>query len=221
MAKINYTGGVIRNIKVKLSKAILNAQDKNPENKKEIRRVFQMANRRIQNIERTEEFSPALIALNKETSGYTKFSMNQTWVELKKSYSQAVSFLNQPTSTAAGTRQYNDSLKNRYDLTDLEYSAIADRFRGKLTSLSGSSFVEKYLMRYKDFTGELEAEASSLSSQIESEAKQIEQALQDDLKKESDDIAERLLQDTVEMGRKLENDYNNGKFDNIMKGFKM
>ena len=166
--------------KIHVDKQILEAVEKRGYLTKEIRRVFQMANRRIQNIERTGLLSPAVIALNKgDIKGYTKFSMNHEWEDLKIEYAKAVSFLQQPTSTATGTREYTKYLKTTYNLNDNEFRLMEDKLMGKIASVSDERFLEQYLMQYKDFTGELENEAKDVSDQIEDEATRIENALDD------------------------------------------
>lgn len=171
--------------KTELKKEIIAAVESSPEMRKEIRRVFHQANRRIENIESKGLLSPAVKALNKgDVTGFSKFAVgNLSWEELKREYAKAVAFLRQPTSTASGTRQYSNHLKSAYGLTDKEFNLMADRINNKLQSISDSDFIEKYLMRYKDFTGDLESEASDVSSQIESDAISLENALQDDIEK--------------------------------------
>ena len=166
-----------------LRQDILTAPKSMPNLRKEISRVFQVANRRIQNIEKKGEFSPAVVALNKgDIKGYTKFSMQATsWTELKKEYTKAITFLQQPTSTATGTGQYNNFIKQKYDLTEDEYKLISDNYLEKLTSVSDINFVERYLMRYKDFTGDIETEARSVSEQLERDAVLLTDALQNEI----------------------------------------
>lgn len=148
--------------------------------RKEIARVFQQANRRIQNVEKTGLVSPAVVALNKgNIKGFAKFSMKHDWNDLKIEYSKAVSFLQQPTSTASGTREYSDHLKKSYDLNDKEFKLMQDKLMGKIASVSDERFLEQYLMKYKDFTGELEQESRDVSDQIEDDAVRIENALDD------------------------------------------
>lgn len=155
----------------------------------EIRRIFQVANRRIQNIESKDLVSPALQALNKgDIKGYTKFSMKHSWEDLKTEYSKAISFLRQPTSTASGTREYNKHLQQAYDLTPDEFNLMAKKLNDTLTSLSDTDFVEKYLMRYKDFTGELERTVSDVSQQIEDEAVAVQKAIDNELDRIQDDV---------------------------------
>lgn len=166
--------------KIHVDKQILEAVEKRGYLTKEIRRVFQMANRRIQNIERLGIVSPAVIALNKgDIKGFTKFSMAHDWEELKIEYAKAVSFLQQPTSTATGTKEYAKHLQTTYGLNDKEFKLMQDKLIGKIASISDERFLEQYLMQYKDFTGELETEAKDVSDQIEEEGKRIENALDD------------------------------------------
>lgn len=190
MARINYKSGVFRTLKVELSKEIISATESSTEMRGEIRKIFQRANRRIQNIQAKGLLSPAVTALGKgDVKGFTKFSMKQDWQSLKIEYGRAVSFLRQPTSTATGTRQYNEHLKSVYNLTDKEFALMAKSITDKITSISDSNFVEKYLFNYKDFTGDLEQAAADVSDQIESDSVNLANALQDDIREQADRIS--------------------------------
>lgn len=167
---------------VHIKKKVINAIESSPELRKEISRVFQRANRRIQNVEKTGIVSPAVVALNKgDIKGFAKFSMKHDWNDLKIEYAKAVSFLQQPTSTASGTREYAEHLKKTYNLTDKEFSIMQNNLVGKIASVSDQKFLEQYLMQYKDFTGELEQESRDVSDQIESDAVKIADSLQNDI----------------------------------------
>ena len=109
--------------------------------------------------------------------------MKHDWNDLKIEYSKAVSFLQQPTSTASGTREYSNHLKKSYDLNDKEFKLMQDKLMGKIASVSDERFLEQYLMQYKDFTGELEQESRDVSDQIEDDAVRIENALDDAIDK--------------------------------------
>lgn len=192
--------------KTRLNKEILKAVESSPELRKEISRVFQQANRRIQNIEKAGLISPAVAALHRDAGKYTKFSMNKDWESLKIEYGKAISFLRQPTSTASGTRQYNEHLRTTYNLSKDEFDLMARNLQGKLNSVSDTEFIEKYLMRYKDFTGELEQSALDISTQIESEAVSIQRAIDDNIQREANKISGQL----DEVDREI---------DRIIKGF--
>lgn len=183
--------------KVQLDKQILTAVESRGYLRKEIARVFQQANRRIQNVEKTGIVSPAVVALNKgNITGFTKFSMRHSWEDLKIEYSKAVSFLRQPTSTATGTKEYAEHLKKAYDLDDKSFALMQDKLMGKIASVSDERFLEQYLMQYKDFTGELEQESKDVSDQIEDDAVKIENALDDTLEQIGNDPnAEAFIND--------------------------
>ena len=194
MPRIEYSIKILNRLnKTKLRQDVIKAMESSPEYRAEIRRVFQMANRRIQNIESAGLMSPAVAALNKgDITGYSKFSMSgKTWEELKLEYGRAVAFLRQPTSTATGVRQYNIHLQKAYDLTPDEFNLMARALQGKLSSLSDSAFVDRYLMRYKDFTGEMEQSAADISTQIESEAESLRRAIDAQIQKEADEVVQR------------------------------
>lgn len=200
--KIQFTKSVFgATQRAKIKKEILQAVESSPEYRKEIARVFQMANRRIQNIEQSGQLSPAVQALNKgDVKGFTKFSMRGDWNTLKIEYGKATSFLRQPTSTAQGARQYGQHLQRMYDLTPDEYDLMARNLQGKLNSASDSDFVERYLMRYKDFTGEMEQSASDISTQIESEAQSISRAIDAEIERQANEVADQMedIQDDIE-----------------------
>lgn len=200
--KIKFTKSVFgATQRAKIKKEILQAVESSPEYRKEIARVFQMANRRIQNIEQSGQLSPAVQALNKgDVKGFTKFSMKGDWNTLKIEYGKAISFLRQPTSTAQGARQYGQHLQRMYDLTPDEYNLMARNLQGKLNSVSDSDFVERYLMRYKDFTGEMEQSASDISTQIESEAQSISRAIDAEIERQANEVADAMedMQNDIE-----------------------
>lgn len=215
MAKLGYKIKFTKSVfgatqRAKIKKEILQAVESSPEYRKEIARVFQMANRRIQNIEQSGQLSPAVQALNKgDVKGFTKFSMKGDWNTLKIEYGKAISFLRQPTSTAQGARQYGQHLQRVYDLTPDEYNLMARNLQGKLNSVSDSDFVERYLMRYKDFTGEMEQSASDISTQIESEAQSISRAIDAEIERQAKEVADAI----EETGNNIERILRNfGKF---------
>lgn len=188
--------------KVQLDKQILTAVESRGYLRKEIARVFQQANRRIQNVEQSGIVSPAVVALNKgDIQGFTKFSMRHNWEDLKIEYAKAVSFLRQPTSSATGTKEYAEHLKKAYDLDDKSFTLMQNKLMGKIASVSDERFLEQYLMQYKDFTGELEQESKDVSDQIEDDAVRIENALDDALEQIGNDPnAEAFINDVDGMG---------------------
>ena len=206
MAKIKFTSRVWKSTKNQIRKEILQAAESDPEFRREIARVFQQANRRIQNIESKGLLSPAVQALNKgDIQGFTKFSMNHDWNNLKIEYGKAIAFLRQPTSTATGTNEYAKHLQREYDITPDEYNLMARSLHGKLNSVSDSEFVERYLMRYKDFTGEMEQSASDISTQIESEAQSISRAIDAEIERQANEVSGALNDIANDIERILRN----------------
>ena len=205
--KIKFTKSVYgATQRAKIKKEILQAVESSPEYRKEIARVFQIANRRIQNIEQSGQLSPAVQSLNKgDIKGFTKFSMKGDWNTLKIEYGKAISFLHQPTSTAQGARQYGQHLQRIYDLTPEEYNLMSRSLQGKLNSVSDSDFVERYLMRYKDFTGEMEQSASDISTQIESESQSISRAIDAEIERQANEVADTMEDIENETERILRN----------------
>lgn len=187
-----------------IKKEILNAVESSKDFRREISRVFQQANRRIQNVENSGVVSPAVTALNKgDIKGFTKFSMRNDWETLKLEYAKAVSFLQQPTSTATGTREYANHLKKTYNLSDTEFSIMQNKLMGKIASVSDERFLEQYLMQYKDFTGELETESKDISDQIESDAISFNNALEnaiDDATNQVTDAISTILENFDKFG---------------------
>ena len=92
-----------------------------PDLKKQMLKTFQKANRRIQNVRNADLSSPAVQQLISERGdkGYTFFSGANLdprnpidWEQLKYEYGRAIAFLNNPTSSARGARQYINYYKN-------------------------------------------------------------------------------------------------------------
>lgn len=99
---------------------------------KEIKRVFQVANRRIQNIEKADLYSPPLEALGITTGKYTKFSVKgKDWKSLLREYNKAISFLNDERSTARGARAFKREFMVQQDMNEEEYKAFSKNRLGK------------------------------------------------------------------------------------------
>ena len=97
-----------------------------PDLKKQMLKTFQKANRRIQNVKNAGLSSPAVQQLISERGdkGYTFFSGANLdprnpidWEQLKYEYGRAMSFLNNPTSSARGARQYINYYKNELGIS--------------------------------------------------------------------------------------------------------
>ena len=97
-----------------------------PDLKKQMLKTFQKANRRIQNVKNAGLSSPAVQQLISERGdkGYSFFSGANLdprnpidWEQLKYEYGRAIAFLNNPTSSARGARQYINYYKNELGIS--------------------------------------------------------------------------------------------------------
>ena len=191
---LKFTSTVAKQFKNKLSKDIVTATESSPELRKEIRRVFQQANRRIQNIEKAGVFSPAVAALGKgDVQGYSKFSVKgfgntgDSWQALKKEYAKAVSFLNQPTSSASGAKQFEQQVKQQMNLDDKLWKNIRETIIGNYNSVSSDLLLA---LPYSDFMQEVYSRAAdSSSSQMERDAKAAERDIQDKIDRTAKELA--------------------------------
>lgn len=189
--------------KVRLNRNIITSENSVPELRKEIRRIFQMANRRIQNIENAGVFSPALEALNLETdvNTFSKFSVTgKTWTEIKIEYAQAVEFLRKPTSTASGAKQFNETIRKQLDLTPEEYKRISQQFiknEEPEAAFFMSSDVQQMSIQFENAVKDISEQLENAADRLENTA-DLEKALQSDLSTGYMDIPENDLKTILE-----------------------
>lgn len=190
---VNFSTKVTRGLNNKLRQDIMESVEGTPAMRKEIRRVFQMANRRIQNIEKSGVFSPAVASLGKgDIHNYSKFSIKgfgntgAEWTELKKEYAKAIAFLNQPTSSATGAREFEEQVKKQMDIDEELWDALREQI------LMGYNSVESQLLLalpYADFMQEIYSRTvKDVSSKMEEDAKKILDKLDKNINKTSEDI---------------------------------
>lgn len=166
---IRFDKSVLKSIKIAVRPEIMRAYESDKDIRNEMKRVFQQANRRIQNIRRKKLISPAITALGDIPEGYTVFGMKGSFNELKIQYAKAIAFLQQPTSTARGARTYGEYIKSTYKLSDTEYKAAGGALTKAVQSLSDSKLGQA-LLQYKDFSGYFENSATDVAALIEEES---------------------------------------------------
>ena len=180
--------------KEKARKDIINAIEGNSEFRKEIRRVFQVANRRIQNIEQGGYYSPALASLGKSgVKGYSKFSVKgfgntgSDWNTLLKEYTKAINFLNSPTSTATGAKEFELQVKQKFNVPDDLWDYVKADVIGGTTSMS-DEMLQK--LPYSQLVeGAYDSAYRSVSSQIEKGALELAKGIQSDINRTADQLA--------------------------------
>ena len=212
MAKIKYSSKVISRTKTELNKEITVSLESTPEFRKEIARIFQQANRRIQNIEKSGYLSPAVESLNLDPSaGYSKFNFgDKNWAELKIEYAKAVSFLQKPSSTASGAKQYENHIREAYNLNQWEFDAIKHKLQNKFLTPAETAFTSGAGMRYSDYSGEFENYKQSLADQIESDAEKM---------RNTQALDAALDRDLAKIMPEIANDIAKDEINRIMKGF--
>lgn len=180
--------------KEKARKDIINAIEGNSEFRKEIRRVFQIANRRIQNIEQGGYYSPALASLGKSgVKGYSKFSVKgfgntgSDWNTLLKEYTKAINFLNSPTSTATGAKEFELQVKQKFNVPDDLWDYVKADVIGGTTSMS-DEMLQK--LPYSQLVeGAYDSAYRSVSSQIEKGALDLAKGIQSDINRTAEQMA--------------------------------
>lgn len=195
MASMKFSKKVTKNFsKEKARKDIINAIEGNSEFRKEIRRVFQVANRRIQNIEQGGYYSPALASLGKSgVKGYSKFSVRgfgntgSDWNTLLKEYTKAINFLNSPTSTATGAKEFELQVKQKFNVPDDIWDYVKADVIGGTTSMS-DEMLQK--LPYSQLVeGAYDSAYRSVSSQIEKGALELAKGIQSDINRTADQLA--------------------------------
>lgn len=195
MASMKFSKKVTKNFsKEKARKDIINAIEGNSEFRKEMRRVFQVANRRIQNIEQGGYYSPALASLGKSgVKGYSKFSVKgfgntgSDWQTLLKEYTKAINFLNSPTSTATGAKEFEMQVKQKFNVPDDLWDYVKADVIGGTTSMS-DEMLQK--LPYSQLVeGAYDSAYRSVSSQIEKGALDLAKGIQSDINRTADQLA--------------------------------
>ena len=195
MASLKFSKKVTKNFsKEKARKDIINAIEGNAEMRKEMRRVFQVANRRIQNIEQGGYYSPALASLGKSgVKGYSKFSVKgfgntgSDWKTLLKEYTKAINFLNSPTSTATGAKEFELQVKQKFNVPDDIWNDVKADVIGGTTSMS-DEMLQK--LPYSQLVeGAYDSAYRSVSSQIEKGALELAKGIQSDINRTAEQMA--------------------------------
>ena len=180
-----FTSSVIKAINKPFSEAIRAAALGSPALKREINKTLQQANRRIQNIQNAGLASPAVKAViaEKGKKDYTYFSIAKLdltnyidWEQAKYEYGRALSFLNNPTSTATGARQYisyqarelnNIPFMSANKIVDLATSPTIDEY-GNVNIFSYGSLLERFKSDVSIVKDSMKENAEELAEELES-----------------------------------------------------
>lgn len=165
-------------------KLLLYFQEGTAELKNKMNKVFQRANRRIQNIKKAGLASPAVKAVIAERGekDYTYFSgrgLNPTnttdWDLLRYEYGRALAFLNNPTSSATGARQYIKYQANRLN--------IPFESANKIVDIATNPTIDEYgnvnIFSYGDILDDFKADVEKIGDEIGTNAVDYAQNLED------------------------------------------
>ncbi len=198
---------VLKSIKIAVRPEIMRAYESDKDIRKEMSRVFQQANRRIQNIRQQDLISPAITALGDIPKGYTVFGMKGSFNELKIQYAKAIAFLQQPTSTARGARTYGKYIKSTYNLSDTEYKAAGGALTKAVQSLSDSKLGQA-MLQYKDFSGYFENSANDVAALIEQESKttldKINESLNNMIDNSTNNVSNEIMSKLEELFKEFD-----------------
>lgn len=176
---------VIKAINKPFSELIRKAALGSSELKREINKTLQQANRRIQNIQKAGLASPAVKAVIAERGkkDYTYFSIANLdltnyidWEHAKYEYGRALSFLNNPTSTATGARQYiayqarelnNIPFMSANKIVDLATDPTIDEY-GNVNIFSYGTLLERFKSDVSIVKDSMKKNATELAEELES-----------------------------------------------------
>lgn len=198
MANNIFSASVIKSINKPLNQEITNAVIGSKGLKTLVNRVLQQANRRIQNIENAGLASPAVKAVYSERGkkGYTYFTtaglnpLNPTdWELIKYEYGRAMSFLNNPTSTATGARQYI-----KYQATQL--NNIPFESANKIVDLATEPTIDNYgnvnIFSYGEILDTFKNDVMNTQSEMIKNSKEYAENLENQLKNAINTISTSL-----------------------------
>lgn len=191
--QLTYSTRVVNSLGYNIEKDVVNAVKSSPELRAEIRRIFQIANRRIQNIEKSGRFSPAVASLGKgDIDKFSKFGFRgNDWKTLKKEYGKAVSFLQQPTSTATGARQFEEQVKAQLDIGDEAWEQARETVLNNYDAVT-TDLIET--LPYKKLVQEMYSETTEdVSDMIERDAKTIANELEQQVNKASKEVSDGVM----------------------------
>ena len=202
MAKAIFTISITKNLNQSMKKDIRESIIGSKEMVKEIKRVLQQANRRAQNIEKSGVISPAYQALVLEgRTGYSKFSITGTkigneasWERAKYEYAKAIEYLNNPTSSATGAKQYVKHISNKYKVpqeiaNNIIAQATSTQFsNGKIPLMNYREMIDSYYRDSQEEKTEMQRNAKEHAEQLERNVQQQTEAVYNAIDDVTDDI---------------------------------
>lgn len=175
--------------------------------KSKVNKILQRANRRIQNVTSKGYASPAVKAVIAErgTRDYTYFSIagldptnKIDWEQIRYECGRALSFLQNPTSSATGARQYINYQAARLKIPFESANKIVDIATDPTIDEYGNVNIFSYGDILDDFKADVETAENLIDDDAENYAEQLENALLDMLSSRSggaDTLLDRFIND--------------------------
>lgn len=175
--------------------------------KSQVNKILQRANRRIQNVTSKGYASPAVksVIAERGTRDYTYFSIagldptnKIDWEQIRYECGRALSFLQNPTSSATGARQYINYQANRLNIPFESANKIVDIATDPTIDEYGNVNIFSYGDILDDFKADVETAGNLIDADAENYAEQLENALLDMLSNRSggaDTLLDRFIND--------------------------
>lgn len=196
---------------VKLNDDIMRSIKGSKEMKKIITDTFQKVNRRIENIEKAGIASPAYESIKfsipvKNRNVYTKFSAGnfninseESWEMLKQRYTLAVSFLNQPTSTARGAGQYvkhlKDTIGGNITTEQINNIIVQSVYDTQMGGRGGSMLAKNF---YRSITDKFLVDSKNVGKEMINNSKDNAKLLENNIK----EVASEMSKEFNKMNKK-------------------
>lgn len=195
MAKAIFSVSITSKLNLDLRKDIRESIIGSKEMASEIKRVLQMANRRAQNIEKSGVVSPAYQSLVLEgRQGYSKFKITgldinneNQWQQAKYEYSKAIEYLNNPTSSSTGAKQYINHIAKKYDVPKEQASNIlrmstSTEFRNnKIPLMNYRAMIDTFMTDSENESKSMEQNAQQHAQQLENQVVQMTEQVQNEV----------------------------------------
>lgn len=170
-------------------------------------KTFQKANRRIQNVVNAGLSSPAVqqVIAERGKRDFTYFSGANLdprnpidWEQLKYEYGRAIAFLNNPTSSATGARQYIRYMQRELNTTFDDANKIVGLATQPEISENGEVNIFNYSSILERLRGDVMQEQKNGLDNVENYAEELEQKLvnainAESLKQHSTDFLDRFF----------------------------
>lgn len=206
--KPKYSKSVLKAIKTpELKNEVLKATKSNEEALREIKRVFKVANERVRQLSKNtsnDVLSPALVSIKtqqeKASGKYNVFNATgKNWYQLRMQYAKAVAFIQSPTSTLSGAKQFSKQMKQGLGIKDEnQWNRIKDKinefYQGKEGLIRSNGDSERqsqqfYKIAVKNSSQHIENESNDLVERIERNVenfanhatKEIEKAIENNI----------------------------------------